>query len=106
MKVLVIISVSEPETAWNAFRYAGFAAKMGSEVNVFLISRGVETEHIENETFNVVEEIHNFLDAGGQITVCGTCLAKRKWDMARFGKVGTLAKLHEMITQNDRIINF
>jgi uncharacterized protein involved in oxidation of intracellular sulfur len=106
MKIMVLISTGEPETAWNAFRYAVFAAKQGDEVKVFLISKGVETEHIEDEKFNVVEEIRNFIDTGGEITVCGTCLAKRKWDMPRFGKTGTLANLDELIKESDKVISF
>lgn len=106
MRILVLISTNDSETAWNAFRYAAFASRMGDDAKVFLISKGVETEHIEDEKFNVVEEIKNYLETGGEITVCGTCLAKRKWDMPRFGKTGTLANLHELVRDSDKILNF
>ena len=37
MKLGIIISQTNPETNWNAFRLANFAIKEGDEVKIFLV---------------------------------------------------------------------
>ena len=44
MKIGIIIYSNDPETVWNAFRYANFAIKEGNEVKVFLTGKGVKAE--------------------------------------------------------------
>jgi len=106
MKIGVIIYSKDPETVWNAFRFAIYSMKQGDEVKIFLIASGVEAEHIDNEKFNVQEELDNFLKINGELFVCGTCLNKRGWDMPRFGKRASLAHLHEIVADGDRVVSF
>ena len=106
MKLGVIIYSKDPETAWNAFRFATFARKQGDDVEVFLIDSGVETEYIEDEKFNVVEELKLFMEIGGKLWVCGTCLGKRNWDTPRFGEKASLGILYEMVAKDDRVVSF
>ena len=57
MKIGIIISQTEPETVWNAFRFANVSLDKKHGVNVFLIGKGVEYEEIRNEQFNVKEQV-------------------------------------------------
>lgn len=106
MRIGLIIYSKDPETVWNALRLGVFSIRQRDEVRIFLIAGGVEAEYIENEKFNVQEEIRNFQEAGGEIFVCGTCLSKRNWDMPRYGKKGSLGHLHEIVTGSDRVVTF
>ena len=106
MKIGIIIYSKDPETAWNGFRFATFCAKQGDEAQVFLLDSGVESEYIEDEKFNVVEEIKIFAGNGGKIWVCGTCLGKRNWDMPRFGEKASLANLYEVVAKTDKVVSF
>lgn len=77
MKLEIIYS-ADPETAWNAFRFGNFALKMGDRVGVFLLGKGVERESLDTEKFKVTEQMRHFIEAGGKILSCGTCLKVRQ----------------------------
>ena len=51
MKVGIIISQTDPETAWNAFRFGNFSINKGHSVRTFLIGKGVECVEIEDKEF-------------------------------------------------------
>ena len=56
MKLGIIISQTNPETNWNAFRLANFAIKEGDEVKIFLVGEGVEYEASSSEKYNIKEQ--------------------------------------------------
>ena len=55
MKIGIIISTNEPESCWNALRFANFSLNNKDEVNIFLIGKGVEYEQISDEKFRSEE---------------------------------------------------
>jgi len=61
MKLGIIISQTNPETVWNAFRLANFAIKQGDGVKIFLPGEGVEYEASSSEKFNIEEQIAELL---------------------------------------------
>ena len=105
MKIGVVISTNDPETVWNAFRFASFSMDAGDEVKVFLIGKGVEAEIIEDERFNAREQMEKFIEKGGKILACGTCLKIRESD-AEICPISTLKDLHEIVKESDRLISF
>ncbi len=60
MKVLMIISTDDAETAYNAMRLANVGVKKGDEVSVFMLGKGVLFQQNSNEQFNVMEQIEKF----------------------------------------------
>jgi len=74
MNIEIIIETKEYEKAWNAFRFATTAKKQGNEVKVFLMGEAVECEGLIHDKYNVDEQLKNFVNAGGEILACGTCL--------------------------------
>ena len=78
MKFGIILETKEYEKAWNAFRFATASKKAGHEVKVFLMGEAVECENIAHEKFNVATQLKTFIDAGGTILACGTCLKSRQ----------------------------
>ncbi len=105
MKVGIVISSNDPETVWNAFRFANFALNAGEEVKVFLLGKGVECEKLEDERFNVPEQMRAFLDGGGKIYACGTCLKIRESE-AELCPISTMKDLYEIVRESDRLLTF
>jgi len=60
MKIGIVIYSNDPETVWNAFRFANFALKEKDEVKVFLLGKGVESECIDTDKFKVTEQMKLF----------------------------------------------
>ena len=106
MKIGIIISQTEPETVWNAFRFANVPLDKEHGVNVFLIGKGVECEEIRDKQFNVKEQVEKFLAKGGKIFACGTCLRSRHKEGSPICPLSTMQDLLNIVEQSDRIISF
>jgi uncharacterized protein involved in oxidation of intracellular sulfur len=74
----IILGTKEYEKAWNAFRFATTAKKNGHVVRVFLMGDAVECEYISHDQYNVAGQLKTFLEAGGTILACETCLKSRQ----------------------------
>jgi hypothetical protein len=74
MKIGIVIYSNDPETVWNAFRFGNYAVKEGDEITVFLLGKGVESESINTDAFSITEQMRSFVDGGGVIAACQTCL--------------------------------
>ena len=77
MKLGIVIDSKDAETVWNAFRLGVFSLKKKDKVKAFLIAKGVECEKIVDDKFNVLEQMKLFVNNGGEILACGTCLKIR-----------------------------
>ena len=106
MKVGIVVSTSEAETAWNAFRFGTFAIKQGDSVRVFLLAKGVECESLHTEQFPVKDQMQAFVDLGGTILACGTCLKLRGSEGTELCPLSTLQDLYEMVRDSDRVLSF
>lgn len=106
MKLGIVITTNDPETVFNALRLAVFSAKEGDRVGVFLIGRGVETDRIEDEGFDIRGQAETFLGAGGTIMACGTCLRMRGSPGSKLCPMSTMKDLHLLIKDSDRIVTF
>ncbi len=60
MKVLFVISTDDCETIYNAMRLAHVGVKMGDEVSVFMLGKGVLFEKCTSEEFDVMEQMNQF----------------------------------------------
>lgn len=106
MKIGVIISSNDAETCWNAFRFANFSLNNKDAVNVFLIGKGVECEGISNEQFNIVEQAEKFLESGGKIFACGTCLKQRNSAGSNLCPISTMKDIYRIVAESDKILTF
>jgi len=77
MKLGIVIYSKDAETVWNAFRLGVFSLKKKDKVKAFLLAKGVECEKIVDDKFNVLEQMKLFVNNGGEILACGTCLKIR-----------------------------
>jgi uncharacterized protein involved in oxidation of intracellular sulfur len=106
MKISLIVSSDEPETAWNAFRLAGYALKQGDAVTAFLLGRGVDCEKAAAPGFDVAAQMKAFSDGGGRILACGTCLKSRGSPGTDLCPISTMKDLYELIRDGDRVLTF
>jgi uncharacterized protein involved in oxidation of intracellular sulfur len=107
MKISMIISSTNTETNWNAFRLANFCLQQGDEVKVFLMGEGVDYEKTSNEKFNVQEQVAIFMSyEKAKILACGTCIKSRNRDGSVTCPLNTMKDLYDIIKEGDKIITF
>ena len=107
MKLSIIISQTQPETVWNAFRLANFSIKQGDTVKIFLIGEGVEYEAVSSEKYNIKEQTAEFLKSvNAKILACGTCLKSRNQKSTNTCPMSSMKDLYEIIKESDKILTF
>jgi len=106
MKLGIIIYSNDSETVWNAFRLGVFALKQGESIKTFLLAKGVESENLNDEKFNVLEQMQLFINEGGEIMACGTCLKIRNSEGSEMCPLSTMNDLYEMIKDSDKVVSF
>jgi uncharacterized protein involved in oxidation of intracellular sulfur len=105
MKLGIVIYSTDAETVWNAFRLGVFSLKEGDKVKAFLLANGVECEKLVDDKFNVLEQMQLFVDNGGKILACGTCLKIRNSEGSELCPVSTMKDLYEIIRDSDKVIS-
>lgn len=106
MKLGVIISTNDAETCWNALRYANFSLNQKDEVKIFLISKGVEYEKISIEKYNTIEQAEKFLQTGGKILACGTCVKSREQKGSNLCPINSMKDLYDIVKESDKVVSF
>lgn len=100
----IVLETSDPERAWNAFRLGNTALENGKDVSAFLLGAGVEAEEITDDQFDVRDRMEAFLEAGGELHACGTCLEIRNSDKSEVCPVSTMTDLLDVVTNTDRVL--
>lgn len=106
MKIGIIISQIDHETVWNAIRFANFSLQKKHTVKIFLIGKGVECEEIKDEKFNVQEQLSGFIEQGGTLFACGTCLKIRKKHESTTCSLSTMQDLLALVEKSDKVLTF
>lgn len=106
MKLGIVLSTDDPETAFNALRLALFARTKGDDVGVFLIGKGVDFSVAQDARFDVAAQARSLLDGGGRILACGTCLKLRGSDGSDICPISSMQDLYELIHTSDRVVSF
>jgi sulfur relay (sulfurtransferase) complex TusBCD TusD component (DsrE family) len=106
MKIGIIIETKEFEKAWNAFRFGVTAVKEGHIVKIFLMGEAVECEGLMHEKYNVNEQLNKFVELGGNILACGTCLKSRQKAGTEACPLSTMVDCVKMIEWADKTLTF
>jgi len=106
MKIGIIIYSDDSETVWNAFRFGNFAAMMDDELKVFFIGKGVEAELLDRDAFKVAEQLQEFLEGGGKVYICSTCLEIHQLKAPAGFVSATLKELYAIVNESDKIVTF
>lgn len=102
----IVIYSNDSETVWNAFRLGAFCRTQGDDVSIFLLGKGVEAEQLDTANFKVTEQMRAFVDQGGEIQACGTCIEIRKQGASDICPVSTMQDLYQLINTCDRTLTF
>ncbi len=106
MKLGIVIYSTDAETVWNAFRFGAFALKQGDSVKVFLLAKGVDCEKLNTKDFNVTGQMQSFVDAGGKILACGTCLKIRQSEGTELCPISTMKDMYDIVMESDKVLTF
>lgn len=106
MNIGIVISQTDPETVWNAFRFANFSIGKQHTVRTFLMGKGVECVDIVSKEFPVIDEINKYVDSNGEIFACGTCLVSRKREGTPICPMSSMKDLMEIVEKSDRLLTF
>lgn len=106
MKLGIIIETNEAEKAWNAVRFANTALKAGHETKIFLMSAGVEIEGITHEKYNAKKQIDQYIESGGTVLACGTCIKSRGQEGSDVCPISTMNDCLGMVEWADKVVTF
>jgi|SRR5579864_3858932 len=106
MKLGVILSTNDPETCWNALRFANFSLKQKDQVRVFMNGKGVEFQKISTAKFDSVGQADAFLKGGGKIDACGTCMKSREQAESEMCPLSTLKDLYVIVRESEKVVTF
>ena len=104
MKLGMIITQTDPETAFNALRLALYSLQQGDRVRIFLSGKGVEIDRIEDPNFNVKAQAEKVLQAGGQFFACGSCLKLRDSAGSEICPLSTLKDEYEIVRDCAKVV--
>jgi uncharacterized protein involved in oxidation of intracellular sulfur len=102
----IVIYSNDVETVWNALRYANYAKSQGDSVSIFLLGKGVELENLVKSDSTIKEQSDKFLDSGGTILGCGTCLVSRNNKEPQVCKFSSMKDLYELAHRNKIVMTF
>jgi hypothetical protein len=102
----MVIYSNDIETVFNAMRFANFSKAAGDTVNIFLLGKGVEVDQLVETDKDVKEQVDLFLDNGGSILGCGTCLHNRKNDEPQVCKFSSMSDLYSLVRRNKIVLTF
>ena len=106
IKLGIVISTNDPETVWNALRLANYSLSEKDTVSVFLMGKGVEIKSLSTKDYDVTEKLNDFLDGGGKIFACGTCMNSRNLKESKACPISSLSDLYEIIKRSDKLLTF
>jgi sulfur relay (sulfurtransferase) complex TusBCD TusD component (DsrE family) len=106
IKLGIVICSNDPETVWNALRLANYSLSEKDTVSVFLMGRGVEIKNLSTKEYDVTEKLNDFLNSGGKIFACGTCMNSRNMKDSKACPISSLCDLYEIIRQSDKLLTF
>jgi hypothetical protein len=102
----MVIYSNDTETVWNALRLANYSKNQGDTVSIFLLGKGVELDSMVKTDKDMKDQVDKFLENGGVILGCGTCLQSRKNNEPEVCKYSSLADLYELIRKNKLVLTF
>lgn len=102
----IVIYSNDVETVWNALRLANYSKTQGDSVSIFLLGKGVELDNLVKSESTIKEQSDKFLNNGGTILGCGTCLKSRNNNEPQVCKFSSLKDLYEIIRKNKIVMTF
>ncbi len=105
MNIGIVLQSNDPETVWNAFRFANTSLNAKHTVKIFLLGKGVELEQIKSDKFDVPSVTKAFLQKEGELQACGTCLESRN-TRSQICPVSNMGNLLKIVEESDKVLVF
>ena len=70
------------------------------------MGEAVECESLTHEKYNVDEQLKKFVEIGGDILDCGTCLKSRHLDSTEACPISTMGDCVELVVWADKMVIF
>jgi uncharacterized protein involved in oxidation of intracellular sulfur len=102
----MVICSNDVETIWNALRLANYSRGQGDTVRIFLLGKGVEVDNLVKENKDLSDQVDSFLNNGGTILGCGTCLQSRNNNEPEVCTFSSLKDLYQLIRENKIVLTF
>jgi hypothetical protein len=102
----IVIYSNDIETVWNAIRFANYSKNQGDTVSIFLLGKGVELDNLVKTDSNIKKQTNVFLENGGSIMGCGTCLQSRKNNAPKVCKFSSMKDLYDLVRKNKIVMTF
>jgi hypothetical protein len=102
----IVIYSDDAETVWNAMRFANFAVSSGDTVEIFLLGKGVVMDTLAKYNADIKEQSEIFLESGGVILGCGTCLRSRNNFEPKVCKMSSMSDLYDLVRKNKIMLTF
>jgi len=106
VKMGIVISTNDAETVWNTLRLANYSRSAGDSVSIFLLGKGVELQTVNDKKFDVKGQLDDFLNNGGKILACGTCMRSRNMEDSKVCPISSLSDLYDLIRKSDKVLAF
>jgi uncharacterized protein involved in oxidation of intracellular sulfur len=106
MKIAIVISSNDVETSWNALRYANFCLGQKDEVKIFFMGKGVEYQKVSTDRFNTIEQAEKFMQSGGMIYACGSCMKSREQESSDMCPISTMKDMYDIVKMSDKVVTF
>lgn len=104
MRLGMIVQIDDADRVWNGIRLANTALNAGHSVDVFLLGDGVAAPDVEHEKINPRGIIRKYLNEGGTLLACGTCLDSRGIEPNELRPRGTMEDCLRIVEQADEIL--
>ncbi|MFW5921695.1 MAG: DsrE family protein [Halodesulfurarchaeum sp.] len=104
MNLGLIVESNDAECIWNGFQLANTALENDHTVRVFLLGDGVEAPDVRTEKFNPHGVIRKFVNNGGELLACGTCLDSREMEADELRPRSTMSDLLELIEDAEKVV--
>lgn len=105
MKIGIVISTTDPETVWNALRFANTAILDKHQTKIFLLGKGVEIENIKDEKFNVTEQLDKLKQLECTMLACGTCIKSRDIQFEAC-PISTMKDMLKLVVESEKVLTF
>ena len=80
--------------------------KIGDDVKVFLLAKGVECESVDTNKFKVSEQVRQMVNSNGKIFACGTCLKVRGSSGSEACPLSTMQDMYDLVRDCDKVLTF
>lgn len=104
MDLGIILETNDPGRVWNAFRLANTALEADHTVETFLLGNGVEAPDLDHEKLNPHGIMLKYVQNGGELGACGTCLDYRDLEGGDLRPRATMEDCLEIVEGADKVL--